>query len=78
MIASQLTPEQFGQYYATYRVREHIPVSALGKLPAEERGLHRHHDLAPVNSLVVSRLGPTAYYEGITSQPAAWWRSANL
>ena len=145
LIASQLTPEQFGQYYATghhykskgqaiffevdpafrhaafnidealarcvlhpdgspknsvyvsmYRVLEHIPVSALGKLylstayghtlgldraqslPAEERGLHLYHDLAPINSLVVSRLGPKAYYEGITSQPAKFIRFPGL
>jgi hypothetical protein len=145
LIASQLTPAQFGQYYATghhykskgqaiffevdpafrhpafnideafercvphpdgkpknsvyvsmYRVLEHIPVSALGKLylstahghtltlgraeslPAEEQGLHLYHDLAPVNSLVVSRLGPKAYYESITSQPAKFIRFPGL
>jgi hypothetical protein len=141
LIASNLTPEQFGQYYATghrykskgqaiffevdlafrhaafnidealklcvphpdgtpknsvyvsmYRVLEHIPVSALiklylstdyghtlglsraGSLPKEEAGLHLYHDLAPVNSLVVSAQSPQAYYAGITSKPAKFIR----
>jgi len=145
LIASQLPPERFGQYYATghrykskgqaiffevdpafrhaafnidealklcvphpdgspknsvyvsmYRVLEHIPVSALDKLylstaygqtlglsraeslPADDRGLHLYHDLAPINSLVVSNLGPKAYYEGITSQPAKFIRFPGL
>jgi hypothetical protein len=145
LIASMLTPEQFGQYYATghrykskgqaiffevdpafrhpsfnidealtrcvphadgtpknsvyvsmYRVLEHIPVSALGKLylstayghtlgvsragslPAEDQGLHLYHDLAPVNSLVVSTQGAQAYYSGITSQPAKFIRFPGL
>jgi hypothetical protein len=145
LIASQLTPEQFGQYYATgprykskgqaiffevdpafrhaafnidealklcvphpdgtpknsvyvsmYRVLEHIPVSALGKLylstahghtlgltradslPKEEAGLHLYHDLAPINSLVVSAQGPRAYYAGITSTPAKFIRFPGL
>jgi hypothetical protein len=145
LIASMLTPEQFGQYYATghrykskgqaiffeidpafrhpafnidealkqcvahpdgspknsvyismYRVLEQIPVSALRKLyvstahghtlglsrsstmPAGDRGLHMYHDLAPINSLVVSAQGPQAYYSGITSQPAKFIRFPGL
>jgi hypothetical protein len=145
LIASNLTPHQFGQYYATghrfkskgqaiffevdpafrhaafnidealkicvphpdgspknsvyvsmYRVLEHIPVSALGKLylgtayghtlglsragslPQDEAGLHLYHDLAPVNSLVVSAQSPRAYYSGITSTPAKFIRFPGL
>jgi hypothetical protein len=136
LIASNLSPEKFGQYYATgsgykskgqclffevdpafrsdyfeiqaaiercvpaadgtpkhsvyvsvYRVLEHLPVNALGKLylttayghtlgldrgdlPSErEYCLHLYQDLVPVNSLVVSNLGPVSFYESVTSKP---------
>jgi hypothetical protein len=145
LIASNLPPEKFGQYYATgsgykskgqclffevdpsfrcdyfdiqaaidrcvptadgtpkhsvyisvYRVLEHIPVSALNKLYLStayghtlglERGeltaetapsLHLYQDLAPVNSLVVSNLEPTAFYESVTSKPSKYIRFPGL
>lgn len=83
-------------YISVYRVLEHIPVSALGKLylstayghtlglsrsesaPPDASGLHMYQDLAPVNSLVVSTLGPAAYYHGVTSQPAKFIRFPGL
>jgi hypothetical protein len=79
-------------YISVYRVLEHIPISALGKLylstayghtlglsrsesaPPPASGLHMYQDLAPVNSLVVSTLGPADYYHGVTSQPAKFIR----
>jgi hypothetical protein len=79
-------------YVAVYRVLEHIPLSAIGKmylttaygntlelprgeaLPEPEPGLHLYQDLAPVNSLVVSRQGPAGYYEGVTSKPPKFIR----
>ena len=145
LIASNLPPEKFGQYYATgsgykskgqclffevdpsfrcdyfdiqaaidrcvpaadgtpkhsvyisvYRVLEHLPVSALnklylstayghtlglerGELAAETApGLHLYQDLAPVNSLVVSNLEPTAFYESVTSKPSKYIRFPGL
>ena len=145
LIASNLPPEKFGQYYATgsgykskgqciffevdpdfrcdyfdiqaaidrcvptadgtpkhsvyisvYRVLEHLPVSALnklylstayghtlglerGELMAEEaQSLHLYQDLAPVNSLVVSNLEPTAFYESVTSKPSKYIRFPGL
>jgi hypothetical protein len=142
LIASNLPPEQFGQYYSTghkykskglsiffeidptfrhpffeidtavercvpaadgtpkhsvyvavYRVLEHLPLNAIGQLylttayghtiplsrgttlpTSVDDGLHMYQDLAPVNSLVVSRQDPMAYYEGITTKPAKFIR----
>ena len=145
LIASNLPPEKFGQYYATgsgykskgqclffevspnfrsghfeiataiercrptpagtpkhsvyvsvYRVLEHLPIDALGKLylttsyghtlglergefPADgNAGLHLYQDLVPVNSLVVSSLGPKAYYESVTINPTKFIRFPGL
>ena len=145
LIASNLPPEKFGQYYATgsgykskgqciffevdpsfrcdyfdiqaaidrcvptadgtpkhsvyisvYRVLEHLPVSALNKLylstayghtlglergelaSEDAQGLHLYQDLAPVNSLVVSNLEPTAFYESVTSKPTKYIRFPGL
>ena len=79
-------------YVAVYRVLEHLPLSAIGRLylttayghtigldradrmPEPKGGLHMYQDLAPVNSLVVSRQDPATYYEGITSKPAKFIR----
>lgn len=141
LIASNLPPEKFGQYYATgsgykskgqciffevdpsfrheyfdidtavarcvpaadgtpkhsvyvsvYRVLEHLPISALGKLylttayghtlglergqslPEKDAGLHLYQDLSPVNSLVVSNLEPSGFYESVTSKPTKFIR----
>jgi hypothetical protein len=83
-------------YIAVYRVLEHLPISALGKLylstayghtlglsrsesaPPDASGLHMYQDLAPVNSLLVSALGPAAYYHGVTSKPAKFIRFPGL
>jgi hypothetical protein len=79
-------------YVSVYRVLEHLPVSAIGKLylttayghvlgltrsgalPEPKSRLHMYQDLAPVNSLVVSTLGPAAYYKGITETPVKFIR----
>jgi hypothetical protein len=67
-------------YAAVYRVVEHVPLSALGRLylttkdgrtlgidraasaPADEKGLHLYHEIAPLSPLVVSELGPKAFH----------------
>jgi len=79
-------------YVSLYRVLEHIPLSAVGKLylttaygntlelarggalPEPMSGFHLYQDLAPVNSLVVSRQAPAAYYEAITGKPSKFIR----
>jgi hypothetical protein len=138
LIASMLSPEEFGQYYATghryktkgqavffdvdpafrheyfqidaaiekcvphadgapknsvyistYRVLEHIPLNAIGKLymataygqtleldrcdsldESEKGRNYLYQDLAPVNSLVVSTLGPEDYYHSVVTKPS--------
>jgi len=67
-----------GQLYLSTAYGHTLGLGRAASLPADERGLHLYHDLAPVNSLVVSRLGPQAYYEGITSQPAKFIRFPGL
>ena len=79
-------------YVSVYRVLEHIPVAAMGRMylttaygatigidrgelkRAESPGLHMYHDLAPVNSLVVSTLDAVGYYERVTSKPQKFIR----
>ncbi len=145
LIASNLPPEKFGQYYATgngykskgqclffevdptfrcdyfdvqtaidrcvpaadgtpkhsvyisvYRVLEHIPLAALnrlyvttayghtlklerGEMPVDnEHCLHLYQDLAPVNSLVVSNLEASSFYESVTYNPNKFIRFPGL
>lgn len=71
-------------YISTYRVLEHIPLDAVMKLylvtaygetlgldrsydlPEDDGDLHMYQEIAPVQPLVVSTLGPVAFYEFIT------------
>jgi len=145
LIASMLTPEQFGQYYATghkykskgqalffevdpsyrhqylsidealarcvskadgspknsvyismYRVLEHLPVGALGKLylsaakgatlalsrseaiPQPAAEMHLYQNLTPINSLVVSGLGPETYWADVTVKSSNLFRFPGL
>lgn len=74
-------------YISTYRVLEHLPLDAIKKLylvtaygellgldpsrnyPGNGEGLHMYQELAPVNPLVVSSLGPLDFYRFITQDP---------
>lgn len=67
-----------GKLYLSTAYGHTLGLVRAESLPAEERGLHLYHDLAPINSLVVSRLGPKGYLEGITSQPAKFIRFPGL
>jgi hypothetical protein len=136
LVASQLSPEEFGAYYAVgserktqgqaayfeidaafrnpalpieeawqrcvphadgspkcsvhvvvYRVLQHVPLSALGRLylvtkdgrtlgveravsiPDDEKGLRLYHEIAPLRPLVVSALGPKAFYAFFMGDP---------
>lgn len=71
-------------YISTYRVLEHVPLNAVQKLflvtaygetigldrsddlPEDDGDLHLYQEIAPVQPLVVSTLGPVAFYEFIT------------
>lgn len=74
-------------YISVYRVLEHVPLDALMRLylvtadgrvlaldasdamPASAEGLHLYQEIAPVSPLVVSSLGPRAFYELIVKNP---------
>ena len=76
-------------YLSVYRVLENVPLNALRKLylvtqdgrtlgidmsqdlPAEEKGLHLYHEIAPVPPLVVSSLAPKALYDLIVRNPTS-------
>jgi hypothetical protein len=74
-------------YVSVYRVLEHVPLDVIEKLylvtqdgrvlslessaelPKETEGLHLYQEIAPVHPLVVSSLGPVAFYELIVKNP---------
>lgn len=74
-------------YISTYRVLEHIPLDAIQKLylvtaygetlgidrsdtlPEDDGDLHLYQEIAPVQPLVVSTLGPVPFYKFITQDP---------
>lgn len=74
-------------YISTYRVLEHVPLSAVkalylvtaygetlalersGEHPADQDNLHMYQELAPVQPLVSSTLGPVDFYKFICQQP---------
>lgn len=76
-------------YISTYRVLEHVPMSAIQKLylvtaygetlglnrsdyhPDDDQELHMYQEIAPVQPLVVSTLGPVQFYEFITQDPTS-------
>ena len=84
-------------YISVYRVLEHLPISALGKLylttayghtlglergqevpPDDQYSLHLYQDLVPANSLVVSNLDPTRFYQSVTTHPMKFIRFPGL
>jgi hypothetical protein len=76
-------------YISVYRVLEHVPLDVIKKLylvtqdgrvlslqpsaelPTETEGLHLYQEIAPVHPLVVSTLGPVAFYEFIIKNPTS-------
>lgn len=76
-------------YITVYRALERVPLDALKKLylvtqdgrvlgldpsddiPMETAGLHLYQEIAPVNPLVVSNLGPAAFYDLIVKNPTS-------
>lgn len=76
-------------YISTYRVLEHVPLNAVQKLflvtaygetlglershnlPEPDGDLHLYQEIAPVQPLVVSTMGPLAFYEFITQDPTS-------
>jgi hypothetical protein len=76
-------------YISVYRVLEHVPLDVIQKLylvtpdgrvlglgssadlPEEAVGLHLYQEIAPVHPLIVSSLGPRAFYELIVKNPTS-------
>ena len=76
-------------YISVYGVLEHVPLDVIQKLylvtkdgrvlglessddiPEEAEGLHLYQEIAPVHPLVVSSLGPRAFYELIVKSPTS-------
>ena len=76
-------------YISVYGVLEHVPLDVIRKLylvtkdgrvlglessediPEEAEGLHLYQEIAPVHPLVVSSLGPRAFYELIVKSPTS-------
>jgi hypothetical protein len=76
-------------YISVYRVLEHIPLDVIQRLylvtqdgrvlaldpseglPEEMDGLHLYQEIAPVHPLVVSTLGPAAFYDLIVKNPTS-------
>lgn len=74
-------------YISTYRVLEHVPLPVMKRLylvtaygevlglapsadyPAAGEGAHMYQEIAPVQPLVVSTLGPQAFYNMIINEP---------
>jgi len=74
-------------YISVYRALEHVPLDVIRKLylvtqdgrvlalessaelPEESVGLHLYQEIAPVHPLVVSSLGPPAFYDLIVKNP---------
>ena len=76
-------------YITVYRALERVPLGALKKLylvtqdgrvlgldpsddvPTESSGLHLYQEIAPVNPLIASNLGPPAFYDLIVKNPTS-------
>lgn len=74
-------------YISVYRVLEHMDLSAMmslylttldgrtlqlkpsSKLPVDEECLHMYQEIVPVTPMVVSRLGPQAFFDQIVRNP---------
>jgi hypothetical protein len=76
-------------YISVYRVLENVPMNAIKKLylttqdgrtlelepgkklPSDDEGLHLYREISPVSPLVVSTLGPKAFYDLIVKNPTS-------
>ncbi len=60
-----------GKLYLTTSMGQTVGLDPGSKLPeVKNRELHLYQDLSPINSLVVSVLSPSGYYEDITTKPS--------
>lgn len=59
------------QLYLTTQDGRTLSLDSESKIPADGNGLHLYREVAPVPPLVVSSLGPKAFYELIVKDPDA-------
>jgi hypothetical protein len=69
-VMEHLTVSALGKLYLTTTMGATLGLSRANELPTVEPELHMYHDLAPINSLVVSLFDPAAYYADVTTQPS--------
>lgn len=68
-VLEHLPVSVLGQLYLSTAYGHTIGLSRSASMPETGPGLHMYQDLAPVNSLVVSRQDPIHYYHGVTNRP---------
>lgn len=69
-VMEHLTINALGKMYLTTAMGATLGLERGRALPSGEPELHMYHDLAPINSLVVSALDPAAYYADVTTKPS--------
>ncbi len=73
-VTEHLTVSALGKLYLTTAMGATLGLSRANELPKVDPELHMYQDLAPINSLVVSRFDPAAYYADVTTHPSKSFR----
>jgi hypothetical protein len=73
-VMEHLSVSALGKLYLTTAMGATLGLSRGGGIPKPEQELHMYQDLAPINSLVVSRLDPAAFYADVTVIPSKLFR----
>ncbi|NLE46579.1 MAG: hypothetical protein GX620_17835 [Chloroflexi bacterium] len=60
-----------GTLYLTTQDGRTLGLDAADRCPVDEEGLHLYQEIAPVHPLVVSNLGPCAFFEQIVKNPTS-------
>lgn len=69
-VMEHLTLSALGKMYLTTAMGATLGLDRGRTLPSGDPELHMYHDLAPINSLIVSSLDPAAYYADVTTKPS--------
>jgi hypothetical protein len=72
-VMEHLTMSSLGMLYLTTANGATIGISRASAIPAPVPELHMYQDLAPINSLVVSRLDPASFCADVTSTPSKFF-----
>ena len=73
-VLEHLTPSALGKLYLTTAMGATLSLDRATAIPPVEPELHMYQTLAPINSLVVSRLSPAAYAADVTTAPSHLFR----